>query len=124
MRTFTLVGSLFAFMIDNAVSTGTDDSLIHYAITQGGLLAVVLVLIYLRQQDVKQQKEDNDKRHEENLERISILTDIAAQSATANTTNAAAARANADAITRLAGSVERFEKLPPANCMNFRQTQP
>lgn len=111
MRTFTLVGSLIALMLDTiAIPAGGDESLIHYGITQGGLLAVVLVLIYLRQQDIKQWKVENDKRHFDNLERIGILTDIAARSAVASETSANSGRENAQAIQRLAAAVERFSK--------------
>lgn len=111
MRTLTLAGSLFAFLLEPlAAANGGEENLIHYGITQGGLLAVVLVLIYLRQQDIKQQREDNEKRHEDNLSKISILTDIAARSAAAGETSASAGRENASAIQRLAAAVERLGK--------------
>lgn len=76
--------------------------LTRYAITQGGLLIVVLVLMYW-------QRIDNKNKHRENQDKISILTAIAERSAVASTASAAASSANATAINRLASAVERFQ---------------
>lgn len=111
MRTFTLVGTLFALLVDPLTSPSVPEGdWLHYGISQGGMFAVCIVLIYLRQQDAKKQQTDNDKRHEDNLEKIQILTDIAARSAVASETSANAGRENATAIQRLAAAVERFAK--------------
>jgi hypothetical protein len=110
MLTLTLSANLFATMLEPSTSGAVEPDILRYAITQGGLLAVVLVLIWLRQQEQKQAARAAEQKHEDNLTRISILTDIASRSATASESSAAASRENASAIQRLASAVERFTK--------------
>ncbi len=95
---------------------------VRYAITQGGLFAVCLVLLYwlrnltkerlletkewadARDRESKERDRTNTERHEENLQRMELLTNIVRDATSAATLNAAAVR-------ELVRTVERLERL-------------
>lgn len=102
-------GSLFALGLDPVPAAGDGfEGILRYALTQGGLFGICVILIYLRQQEVKAQKAAEAARHDENLTRISVLTEIAARSAQASEQNASGLREQAAATARLANAVERI----------------
>lgn len=75
----------------------TDETgLVRYAVTQGGLLAVVLVLLYFQRQNEKD-------RLVRSQDRIDTLMAIVEKSSDAHV-------ANAIAIQQLAAAVDKFER--------------
>lgn len=76
--------------------------LAKYALTQGGLLIVVLVLIWL-------QRRDNERISKKDEEKIVVLTDLVRASTVAMTHAAEASIASEKANHRLARAVERLE---------------
>lgn len=102
-------GSLFALGLDPTPAAGGGwEELLRYALTQGGLFGICVILIYLRQQEVKARDAASSARHDENVTRISVLTEIAARSASASEQNASGLREQAAATARLANAVERI----------------
>lgn len=95
-RGIAATGMLMAFAVDAASPESTD--LMRYAITQGGLLAVVLVLLWSYRKDtlsVLHEQED----------RLKVLTDLVTQST-------GALMKSADASERMARAVENLNRRP------------
>lgn len=74
-----------------------DVELWRYAVTQGGLLIVALVLMYWNRVDTR-------TRHKENVEKLNVLVDLSSNTASVLAANTAA-------IQQLAHAVDRFERL-------------
>lgn len=96
LATHTMVLSGLLFAVGEAVPVTDETGLVRYAVTQGGLLAVVLVLLYFQRQNEK----DRASRAQD---RIDTLVGIVEKSSDAHV-------ANAVAIQRLATAVENFER--------------
>jgi hypothetical protein len=97
------VVSLLIFALGVEPVSFNEFDLYQRALTQGGLLIVVLVLLYF-------QRRDGQAKHRENSGKIELLTDIAERSAVASEKAAAAGEANAYALNRLSAAVENFER--------------
>lgn len=76
-----------------------DVDLTKYAITQGGLLAVVLVLLFFYRRDFMRVQQRDD-------EKISILTDLVEKNTTALSGSSSQLAANEKATHRLARALE------------------
>lgn len=86
-----------------AEPTAADGEFIRYAITQGGLLAVVLVLLwYIRQQHTAT-VDDKDRQINEKDNRLDVITTLVSN-------NTIAMTKSADAINTLARTVEKIEE--------------
>jgi hypothetical protein len=97
MRGMTAVVGLVLVALDPAISPPTGDfDVVRYAITQGGLLAVVLVLLWTYRRDLMRQMSDKN-------DRIAVMTDIVQAATTALTRYA-------DACDRMARAVENLER--------------
>lgn len=81
---------------------GLDLDFGKYALTQGGLLIVVLVLIWL-------QRRDNERISKKDEEKIGVLTELVRANTTALTRAADAALASEKSTHRLARAVEKLE---------------
>lgn len=99
MRGLTISMMLVAAALEPVM--GSPD-LVKYAITQGGLLFVVLVLLWFYRRDLLRiSQHDEDK--------ASVLVTLVQQNTQAMTQAAAASTANEQAANRLASAVERLE---------------
>ncbi len=84
-------------------ATSAEPDLVRYAITQGGLLAVVLVLLWsIRRDAMRLQVRDDD--------RIAVLAAMVEKTTTALNVAASAAEANEKALHRLARAIESQER--------------
>ena len=93
IRGMTATAMLFATTVE---TLGTEPDLLRYAITQGGLLAVVLVLLWSYRRDfLRIQQKDDDK--------IALLTTLVADNTVATTRTA-------EATHRLAKAVEKLDE--------------
>lgn len=91
-----------------------DTDLVKYAVTQGGLLAVVLVLLWSYRRELKRQLDDKEAERERQLEekekeldekeqRLQVFMTLVTQSTTALTRSA-------DACDRMARAAENLER--------------
>lgn len=87
IRGSILASSLFFAAVELPLSENVD--VVKYGVTQGGLLAVVLVLLYFYRRDFM------DRLDEKN-DRLKVMTDLAAESATS--------------LTRLTEALERMNR--------------
>lgn len=92
---------LFMAAIESA-GVPADPDLTRYAITQGGLLAVVMVLLYFYRKDFRAQIADQD-------ERLEVMTGLVIANTTAMTKAASASEANEKAAHRLSRALEIME---------------
>jgi len=81
----------------------SDFDVLKYAVTQGGLVIVVLVLLWSYRKDLKALSERQD-------ERLKVLTDMVQSNAIAMARMAAASEAQEKSAHRLARAVERIEE--------------
>jgi uncharacterized protein YggE len=93
-----LAGTL---IIATAETIAGDIDLTRYAITQGGLLAVVLVLIYMMRRDAQ-------RREAKGEEKATVLTDLVRANTAALTRAADATQAQQEATDRLAVVVDHL----------------
>ena len=80
-----------------------DLDLTRYALTQGGLLVVVLVLLWSYRKDlqtINKQREDQ----------VKILTDLVGTNTTAMVKASAASEATEKAVARLSNALDRYER--------------
>lgn len=92
----------FAVIAISIESLG-DVDLFRYAMTQGGLLVVVLVLLWSYRKDLKASNAKQD-------ERIEVLTNLVATNTAAMTRAAAASEANEKAAHRLSRALDHFDE--------------
>lgn len=93
MKGLGLAAMLFATSVESVTA---EPDLVKYAITQGGLLAVVLVLLWSYRRDfLRIQQKDNEK--------IALLTALVSD-------NTAVMSRTVDASHRLAKAVERLDE--------------
>jgi hypothetical protein len=90
LRDATMTTALLVTALETVAPS--DPDLVRYAVTQGGLLAVVLILLWSMHRDSSRKDE-----------RLEVMTDLVAQS------TAATARAT-EVLERLARSVENLER--------------
>jgi len=95
-----IVATLFAATVEPIVA---DSDLVRYAITQGGLLAVVLVLLW-------SYRKDSMGALKFERERVTVLTDLVGSTREATIKSADAITAQAKSIEGLARAVEKIEE--------------
>ena len=97
IRGFAAAAVLMMAAFDPAMSQPTGDfDVVRYAITQGGLLAVVLVLLWTYRRDLMRQLSEKD-------DRLKVMTELVQGATTALTRSA-------DACDRMARAVENLER--------------
>jgi hypothetical protein len=89
---------IVAMAADPVIAPELSENFIRYALTQGGLLSLVIVIGWSYRRDFTKML-DNKTEH------ISILTQLVAQSSVAQAQNAAALEANGKAIEAQAAAV-------------------
>jgi hypothetical protein len=89
-----------------SASVTTDSDLVRYAVTQGGLLFVVLVLLWSYRKDAMGALQIE-------RDRVEILTKLVGDTREANTKSADAVLAQAKSIEGLARAVEKIEERRP-----------
>lgn len=96
IRTVTASAALLAMSVVDATAPApaSDAELVRYAITQGGLLAVVLVLLWSYRRDTLSVLKEQENR-------LQILTDLVSSATEALTKSA-------DATDRMARAVEQL----------------
>lgn len=90
------IGLSFALLIAALEPMSGETDLVRYAITQGGLLAVVLVLLWSYRRDAMRQLSEKD-------ERLAVMTELVRLSTAALTRSA-------DASERMARAVENLDR--------------
>lgn len=112
MRSLTAMALVGIVAVVEAIPV-TPDNIVDKALTQGGLLVVVLLLLIWQRQDAKARADKKD-------DQITTLVSIAERSAVAAEANVGASRSNADAtrdntaaLSRLATAVERIDRTSP-----------
>lgn len=98
-RYVTITGAIFAVSLDPVL--GGNEDLVRYAITQGGLVVVVLVLLWSQRKDTLAQRENRNHQ-------LTALTTLIMEST-------ATLQKHADGIDRMARSIERCSTPHPRN---------
>jgi hypothetical protein len=78
LRSFAIVTALIVTAVEPITGSG-DVDLIHYAITQGGLLAVVIVLLWNYRRDMHRIRLEEQARNDAHIARIDSHTKMLAE---------------------------------------------
>lgn len=109
-----IVTASFAVLAVGVEAPMAEFDLTRYAVTQGGLLIVVLVLLWSIRKDMKAQAELEQSRlkaeNTRQTETIQVLTTLVQMNTTAMTRAAAASEANEKAAHRLSRALDNFEE--------------
>lgn len=96
----TLAGTLIIAQA-SPIITSSDSSLIEYAVTQGGLLAFALVLLYFY-------RRDNFRIQAKDEEKIAVLVDLVAETKAAIIQAGAAIEKQSDAIHHQSHAIDQL----------------
>lgn len=98
-----MMASLFAMQLEQTIDPASSDSMVRYALTQGGLLSLLIVLGWSYRRDFMQMAELRQ-------ERISVLTEIVSKSTEAQTRSAEALIQSTAALSTQAQSIHALSQ--------------
>jgi methyl-accepting chemotaxis protein len=86
-----------------------DVDLVKYAITQGGLLAVVIILLWSFRREFRRQIDEERERLQEAKDNFAVMTALVAQTNAAMQKTYSTGETQERAIHRLARAIEKLE---------------